>query len=718
MTSSLLVVLVGVIAISVSALRAADTKTVDGPLDSLDAVRSRMRIGAELFLDPSYTPAEIQMHFARMRETGLSLVRLFIIWDHIERQRGQWRFDLYDRAYDAAAANGMHVLATLCPEDPPGWAARTPFYHSKLLLNTPEMREAAAQYVRRAVSRYKDHPAQGLWSLANEPAGLAQSFDPATMQQFGQWLHGQYGSVDTLNQRWFRPIESFDRVSIGPDLDTAGWTDYTALVDWKRFRIQQQSDQIAWVRDQVRRWDTKHLTHVNPSALAYNMPAMGADAWSQKRVVDVLGTTMHASWQVPEYRPSDTDLGFALITDVLRSASGASPWWITELQAGPAVLCASRPYNPTADELARWMWDDIGAGAKGILFWCWNPRRFGREGGEWGLVGADAAATPRSEAVRKIARALAGPARVLHHAEPLPPRVAILYSRQSLILGAIEDRPAGSGGDRVLLSLLGCHRALCGRQIPVAFVDEDALKRGETNGYAVLYLPHAYALDNETAAAIRRYVSEGGTVWADGPIGWKDDYGNVRPEMPGGLVDVFGMKLSDIQPVSEPFSLTGRDAKTGSLLRLPLVLRGAEAIERDARQQPVATRHRYGKGTAIFFATALTHGYHRNADPQAGRWITAPAQPAARQMDVSAVTEAPRILFRGMKCPEGLVAILINPGETASVRVAFRGPVDQVEDLLTAAKFPTVSGDGVRELSAAIPPGQVCVLLARFPKTP
>ena len=34
---------------------------------------------------------------------------------------------------------------------------------------------AGAEYLRRVVSRYKDHPAQGPWSLANEPAGLAAS---------------------------------------------------------------------------------------------------------------------------------------------------------------------------------------------------------------------------------------------------------------------------------------------------------------------------------------------------------------------------------------------------------------------------------------------------------------------------------------------------------------------------------------------------------------
>ncbi|MGO8751974.1 MAG: beta-galactosidase [Thermoguttaceae bacterium] len=149
---------------------AAQKAAAVGPLDSLAAVRSRVRIGAEIFLDPGCTPEEIRMHFRRMKEVGLSVARMFIIWDHIERQPGQWRFDLYDQAYAAAAANGISVLTTLCPEDPPGWARQTPFYHGKLPLNTPELRERGAEYVRRVVRRYKDHPAQGPWSLQNEPA--------------------------------------------------------------------------------------------------------------------------------------------------------------------------------------------------------------------------------------------------------------------------------------------------------------------------------------------------------------------------------------------------------------------------------------------------------------------------------------------------------------------------------------------------------------------
>ena len=41
----------------------------------------------------------------------------------------------------------------------------------------------------------------------------------------------------------------------------------------------------------------------------------GGDLWSQKQVLDFVGTTIHASWQFDHYRPADTDPGIALITD-------------------------------------------------------------------------------------------------------------------------------------------------------------------------------------------------------------------------------------------------------------------------------------------------------------------------------------------------------------------------------------------------------------------
>lgn len=158
---------------------------------------------------------------------------------------------------------------------------------------------------------------------------------------------------------------------------------------------------------------------------------------------DFLGTTIHASWPLVDYALDDANFGVAYITDLLRTASGGRPWWITELQA-VLSLFGERPANPSPEELTRWLWDGIGAGAMGTIFWCWHPRRFGREGGESGLVNADASSTARSEAVKRVTQALAGPAMLLHHAQPQPARVAILYNRPGLGTAAFGLARAGN----------------------------------------------------------------------------------------------------------------------------------------------------------------------------------------------------------------------------------------------------------------------------------
>ena len=45
----------------------------------------------------------------------------------------------------------------------------------------------------------------------------------------------------------------------------------------------------------------------------------------------------------------------------------------------------------------------------------------------------------------------------------------------------------------------------------------------------------------------------------------------------------------------------------------------------DATGRPGATKHRFGKGTAYYYATALSLGYFRHPKAEVRRWIVAPA---------------------------------------------------------------------------------------------
>ena len=104
-----------------------------------------------------------------MADTGLTIARIFTIWDQVEPEQGRFDFSKYDAVYDAAARHGILIANTLCSEDPPGWMGLAGFYHKWKDLGDPRMHPDAEVYIARVVRRYKDHAAHGVWLLQNEP---------------------------------------------------------------------------------------------------------------------------------------------------------------------------------------------------------------------------------------------------------------------------------------------------------------------------------------------------------------------------------------------------------------------------------------------------------------------------------------------------------------------------------------------------------------------
>ena len=79
----------------------------------LASLTGQLRIGSEFFLNRTETKASVENQFRLMRESGLTLVRIFVIWDDIERTPNNWNFEGYDWIYDAAAENRIKIVATL-----------------------------------------------------------------------------------------------------------------------------------------------------------------------------------------------------------------------------------------------------------------------------------------------------------------------------------------------------------------------------------------------------------------------------------------------------------------------------------------------------------------------------------------------------------------------------------------------------------------------------
>jgi len=146
----------------------------------------KLHVGTEFFLNRTETKETVEKHFEEMHENGITVVRIFVIWDDIERVPGEWNLEGYEWIYDAAAKNRIKIAATLCTEDPPGWMNRTTFYHQRANLDDPDLKSHAAAYIEKFVGHFKDHPGTGFWLLMNEPAKYHE--DAATFHAFGGWL--------------------------------------------------------------------------------------------------------------------------------------------------------------------------------------------------------------------------------------------------------------------------------------------------------------------------------------------------------------------------------------------------------------------------------------------------------------------------------------------------------------------------------------------------
>jgi len=685
---------------------------------ALTELTSKLRVGTEFFLNRTETKETVDKHFKLMGDNGITVVRIFVIWDDIERTPNNWDLSHYQWIYDAAAKNGIKIAATLCTEDPPGWMKMTTFYHQRANLDNPELKARAAVYLDKFVGHFKDHPGTGEWLLMNEPTKYHE--DASTFKAFGAWLQKKYGTVDELNKHWFRPITSFDEVEISERHDPPNyWLDEEEYLDWKQFNVENLIANLAWIREHVLAIDPKHPIHFNETSPTGD--AEGQDVWKEKAVTDILGVSMHTAWAVPPETP-EANYGelYSYRLGLIASAAFAEPrkpFWVTELQSGPTIYTGQFSLTVSPQDLTRWMWDSYGAGANSVVFWLWHPRDIGTEAGEWGLVGLEGQPTVRLPAIKAVADVL-NKNTSLASQQPQQARVAILFDRDAAVINDLDGKwqarrhGENARSEDVQNALKGCYLALMRAHIPTQYVDIDQLKRGEVNKFAVLYAPSDYAMDEATIAALKDYVKQGGTLWADGITAWKNERGKIYPTIPGRLTDLFGVEAVEIYPVqpSHPYSVTPQNELGGELWKMPLEVKGAEVVLRDSEGYPFAVKNTYGKGHVYYFESAVTLAYLRRGNPIVHKWILEPALSQVSQMPIQLKQGSDHLLFRGLTGASGSTAILTNWGDTQTAIVSFSG-VHKIKNVVTGDQVSVTTENGNTLATVSVAAGTSAVLM-------
>jgi beta-galactosidase len=127
-------------------------------------------------------------------------------------------------------------------------------------------------------------------------------------------------------------------------------------------------------------------------------------------------------------------------------------------------------------------------------------------------------------------------------------------------------------------------------------------------------------LNKETAAKLRRYVGDGGTLVSEGLPAYFGDHGHVGTVQPNyGLDEVFGARESYVEflpDISDELSLQVKGAKIyGRYFRQEYDLQGGTAAGQYASGKIAAVEHKFGNGRTLLIGSFPGAGYYLHHSP-------------------------------------------------------------------------------------------------------
>jgi len=244
-----------------------------------------------------------------------------------------------------------------------------------------------------------------------------------------------------------------------------------------------------------------------------------------------------------------------------------------------------------------------------FLAWTFNSHIGGEEQALFGLVDHDGRPSWKVDEFGQIAREFRT-LRTLDFPRYHAPEIAIHYSFETNWLtnppagpNTMKEYFKGSYDDQVKAAF----KPLFEDNVDSAVIDisHDPLDR-----YKLVIMSSAYIMDAQTADAVRKYVAGGGTVIMTGYSAKVDETGKwFETPLPGRLTDVFGVRTNEFYRADQPLTVkidgamrTGTDNYYEVLE--PSTAKPLATFENTPKKSPAITINSFGKGRAIYLATA------------------------------------------------------------------------------------------------------------------
>lgn len=549
-------------------------------------------IGAQVIVEPWQSPDDVDLWFRTMKENGMSVCRIRMFEEYMKDSDGRWDFGCFDVAFDAAARHGIKVFATLFPSAV-GENSLGGFKHP----SGEKHMQAISDYIAMLVGHYREHPALYGWVLINEPGtGGHLSSDAFTSRKMKDWEQGQ------------KPEDTW----------TEGYT--SGVLNRQRYLVEHNVWYMEWLSEQVRKHDPDSEIHVNNHGIFENVAEYDFPAW--RKFLTSLGASAHPSWHFGYFPREKYVMAMGANCQIIRSGAGNLPFWVTELQGGNNTYSGNKAFCPTAEETSQWLWTSIATGAKGIIFWCYNPRTIGEEAGEWCLMTNENTNSDRADAAKAVAECLKKNETLFRTAVPVDSRIAIMYIKESLWVEremqmniARDSQWEGRFTGGVMKSCIGMYEALLSRGVNASFCEmaEYDWNRDDYSGQTVI-LANQIALPSYRIDDLYRFVERGGKLIVEGLTGFYDE--NIKSLYNVGkpFAGLFGGNLSEVKTTPGDFNVDLEEETPVHLWKGILAPSAGTAMHRDSDGNILSLRNIYGRGEVFWVPSLLAMGARRSSD--------------------------------------------------------------------------------------------------------
>lgn len=586
-----------------------------------------------------------------------NVVRIYPTWDYFNPAPDIFDFEEIDEIMADCDELGLRVLLGIVIETAPYWLERqspdaryvdargrphllagSPAQISGgwpgLCLDAQPVREAATKFITALAVNAKKHPSLFAYDIWNEPrleAGASRDlfanmpdrlfcYCEHSQRAFQQWLQRKYVTIERLNEAWIRRFSAFEEVAPPPHHGT-----YTDWLDWRRFAIDSQTDQMGFRAEIVRSLDPgrlieSHTAHCPPIGDGSHVVLWATDSWALAERCDIWGASLFPG-SIPR-QPLSRD---AQRLDIVRSNARGKDFWLTEIQGGSTSQGIARGSIWRPQDIRSWGWLAIASGARGLLYWAYHAEATGQEAGGYGLIDRAGRETDRSREAVHMWRLIRDHEETILGYRPAP-KVAVLYDHDTSLLDfAMEGNDA-----RVVQSHRGYYQAIWESDVCAEYVrpvDLHAL------GPGLLIVPWHLIGKDDTLQDLRQFLARGGTLLLEARFGLFDDRLFQNHHVPPtGLVETFGYE--EEEPYYQPRTSITNQAhartadQTGWVLEpmydnpeitvgkpfngrfraetylVPLRLLDAEPIA-ECHGHTVGVRKQVGKGTVYYFGTNL-----------------------------------------------------------------------------------------------------------------